>query len=133
VTWKASTKKGAPEATKYEVTPYRGTAAQTPVTVDAPATTATLTGLHNNAKYTFKVLAVDAQGHKSKESIVSAAVTPKASSSTAWYKRKRYWAVGAVVLAVLVGLGLFFFLRKGKKPTESPSTPPPATVPQTSP
>jgi hypothetical protein len=147
VTWKPSAKKGATEAAKYEITPYRGDVAQPPTTVDAPATTATVTGLHNGAKYTFKIAAVDAQGHKSKESIASRAVTPKGSSSSAWYKRKRYWAAAFVVLAVLIGLGLFFFLRRGKKPgpeasgtpdtpdapdaPESPDTPPTA-VPQTS-
>ena len=101
MTWKVSNKKGATAAAKYEVTPYRGTTAESPVTVDAPATTATVTGLHNNATYTFKVLAVDAEGHKSKESLPSKAVTPKASASSAWYKRKRYWAIAFVVLAAL--------------------------------
>jgi chitodextrinase len=132
VEWKPSAKKGATEPTKYEITPFRGTQAQQPTTVDAPATKATVTGLHNNAKYTFKVVAVDSQGHKSKESIASKAVTPKASASSAWYKKKRYWAVAFVVLAVLIGLGLFFFLRRGKKPAEESPSPPPAPVPQTS-
>jgi Fibronectin type III domain len=134
VAWKISEKKGATQATKFEITPYRGKDAQPSVTVDAPATTATVTGLHNNAAYTFKVVAVDSQGHKSKDSLASKVVTPKASASSAWYKRKRYWAVAFVVLAVLIGLGLFFFLRRGKKPTEeeSLSTPPAAPLPQTS-
>jgi hypothetical protein len=134
VTWKPSAKKGATVATKYEITPYRGTDAQPPVTVDAPATTATITGLHNGAKYTFKVAAIDADGHKSKESLASKAVTVKGASSTAWYKRKRYWAVGVLVLAVLIGLGVFFFLRRGKNATPSESTPPPpAPIPEPEP
>ena len=130
VTWKASIKQGAAPAAKYEVTPYRGSAAQPSVTVDAPATTATVTGLHNKAKYTFKVTAIDAQGVRSKQSIASTAVTPKGSGMVAWYRRKRYWAVALVVLAALVALGVFFF-RRGKKIT-SAAPAAPSTVPEAS-
>jgi hypothetical protein len=122
VTWKASPKQGVPPASKYEVTPYRGTVAQPPVTVDAPATTATVTGLHNKAKYTFKVTAIDAQGAKSKASIASKAVTPKAPGFT-WYKSKRVWAAGLVVLGALAAGGVFFF-RRHKAAPAAPSTPP---------
>jgi hypothetical protein len=123
VTWKASTKKGAPPATKYEVTPYRGKAAQPPVTVDAPATTVTVTGLANKAKYTFRVTAIDAQGTKSKESLPSNVVTPKAPGTT-WYKSKRYWAAGLLVLAAIVAGAVFFFRRSKKTAPAAPSTEP---------
>jgi hypothetical protein len=122
VTWKASNKKGAPAAARYEVTAYRGKVAQKPVTVDAPATTATVTGLANKAKYTFKVTAIDAQGTKSKESIASNVVTPKASGLI-WYKSKRVWAAVLVVLAALVAGGVFFYRRQKKTSAETPSVP----------
>jgi Fibronectin type III domain len=126
VTWKASAKQGAPPAAKYEVTPYRGTVAQPPVTVDAPATTATVTGLANKAKYTFKVTAIDAQGATSKASIASKAVTPKAAGFT-WYKSKRIWAGGLVVLAALAAGGVFFFRRRKPAPAAPPT---PSDLPQ---
>jgi hypothetical protein len=127
VTWKASAKQGAPAATKYEVTPYRGKVAQPTVTVDAPATTATVNHLANKAKYTFTVTAIDAQGAKSKPSIASKAVTPTAPGFT-WYKSKRYWAGGLVILAAIAAAGVFFFRRHKKTaapaaPSTTPSVP----------
>jgi len=122
VTWKASAKAGATPAAKYEITAYRGTVAQPPVTVDAPATKATVTGLANKAKYTFRVAAIDANGAKSKQSIPSGAVTPTAPGRT-WYKSKRYWAAALLIIAVLVAGGVFFYRRHKRTASDAPATP----------
>src|SRR5262249_54201720 len=105
-----------------EVIAYRGSVAQPPVTVDAPATTATVTGLANKAKYTFRVAAIDAKGAKSKQSIPSSAVIPTAPGRT-WYKSKRYWAAGLLILAVLAAGGVFFYRRHKKSAADAPATP----------
>jgi hypothetical protein len=60
--------------TKYKITPYIGSTAQTSTTVNAPATSATLTGLTANATYTFRVQASNPNG-SGPESAPSAPVT----------------------------------------------------------
>src|SRR5437762_1442811 len=48
--------------TNYRITPYIGSTAQTPTTVDASQTTTTITGLTNGTTYTFRVEAVNPNG-----------------------------------------------------------------------
>jgi hypothetical protein len=82
VSWSAPADGGTP-ITGYKVTPYIGSAAQTPTVVSgSPApTTATINGLTNGTTYTFTVSATNAVG-TSGESPPSNAVTP-ASGATA--------------------------------------------------
>jgi hypothetical protein len=78
VTWTPPSSGGAP--TSYRITPYIGTNAQTPVTVTAPATSKTITGLTGGTSYTFKVAAINAGG-AGPESAASNAVTPTAATA----------------------------------------------------
>jgi hypothetical protein len=76
VSWTAPSSGGS-AITGYTVTPYVGSAAQTPVTVSGspPATTVTVSGLTNGTSYTFTVSATNAVG-TGPASSPSAAVTP---------------------------------------------------------
>ncbi|HEX5810463.1 MAG TPA: galactose oxidase-like domain-containing protein, partial [Pseudonocardia sp.] len=76
VSWSAPDDGGS-TITKYTVTPYIGSSAQTPkvVTGSPPATSTTITGLTNGTAYTFKVSATNAVG-TSADSAASNAVTP---------------------------------------------------------
>jgi hypothetical protein len=80
VTWTAPSNGGA-AITSYTVTPYDGTIAQTPVTVNGrpPATTATVNGLTNGTAYTFKVSATNSVG-TGPASAGSNSVTPTAAT-----------------------------------------------------
>jgi hypothetical protein len=80
VSWTAPTNTGGSAITKYTVTPYVGSTAQTPVTVTGspPATTTTVSGLTNGTSYTFTVSATNTTG-TGPESIASNAVTPSAA------------------------------------------------------
>ena len=62
VSWTAPSNNGGSAITSYTVTPFIGTTAQTPTTVSAPATSATVTGLTNGTSYTFTVSATNANG-----------------------------------------------------------------------
>ncbi len=75
VSWTAPASNGSP-ITGYTVTPYIGSAAQTPVQAGGSATSATVTGLTNGTSYTFKVAATNAGGTGSASS-ASNAVTPQ--------------------------------------------------------
>jgi hypothetical protein len=68
---------GGSTITKYTVTPYIGSTAQTPkdVTGNPAATSTTISGLTNGTAYTFKVKATNAVG-SSAESPASNSVTP---------------------------------------------------------
>ena len=79
VSWTAPDDGGS-AITSYTVTPYIGSAAQTPVTVSGspPATSATVTGLTNGTAYTFTVSATNAVG-TGPASSPSNAVTPSSS------------------------------------------------------
>src|SRR5262249_32633770 len=76
VKWSAPPDGGA-TITSYTVTPYIGTEAQAPTTVqdNPPSTETTITGLTNGAAYTFVVTATNAIG-TGPESDPSEAVTP---------------------------------------------------------
>src|SRR5262249_4593716 len=76
VSWTAPSSGGS-AITSYTVTPFIGSAAQTPVTVTGspPATSATVPGLTNGTSYTFTVSATNAVG-TGPASSPSNAVTP---------------------------------------------------------
>jgi Domain of unknown function (DUF4082)/Fibronectin type III domain len=73
VSW-AAPSSGGPSAS-YTITPYAGATAQTATKVDAPATSATISGLTAGTSYTFTVTASNAGGN-GPESAKSNAVTP---------------------------------------------------------
>jgi hypothetical protein len=83
VTWTAPSP-GTSPITSYTVTPYVGSAAQTPVTVSGspPAASATIAGLTNGTTYTFTVNATNAVG-TGPASAASNAVTPSAPTAPA--------------------------------------------------
>lgn len=53
VNWTEPSKGGVPAS--YRITPYIGASAQTPVTISAPATSKTITGLNGGTTYAFTV------------------------------------------------------------------------------
>jgi hypothetical protein len=77
VSWTAPSSNGGSAITKYTVTPFIGSTAQTPVTVTGspPATTVPVPGLTNGTSYTFTVTASNANG-SGPASSPSSAVTP---------------------------------------------------------
>jgi hypothetical protein len=77
VSWTAPSSGGAP--TSYRITPYIGANAQAPVTVAAPATSKTITGLTGGTTYTFRVAALNEAG-AGPESSPSNAVTPTSAT-----------------------------------------------------
>jgi hypothetical protein len=77
VNWSAPTSTGGSPITGYTVTPYIGSAAQTPIQVSGSSTTSkTVSGLTNGTTYTFTVQADNAVGAGSASS-PSPAVTPE--------------------------------------------------------
>ena len=101
VSWSAPASGGA--VTTYTITPYIGSAAQTPTTVTgSPApTSAVVTGLTNGTTYTFTVTASNPNG-KGAESAPSNAVTPSSSASLVqnggFENGLATWTTGGVVL-----------------------------------
>jgi hypothetical protein len=79
VSWTAPASDGGSAITGYTVTPFTGSAAQSPVTVNPPATSTTVTGLTNGTSYTFTVSATNAVG-TGPPSAASNAVTPSAAT-----------------------------------------------------
>jgi photosystem II stability/assembly factor-like uncharacterized protein len=57
LTWSAPVDDGGSPITAYQVTPYLGVIAQTPITFNSNATTQVVAGLTNNKSYTFRVAA----------------------------------------------------------------------------
>ena len=82
VSWTAPATGGTP--TSYTVTPYIGSAAQTPVTVSGspPATSTTITGLTQGTAYTFTVQATNGSG-SGPASAQSNSVTPSGPAAPA--------------------------------------------------
>jgi Domain of unknown function (DUF4082)/Fibronectin type III domain/Bacterial Ig domain len=78
VSWTAPGSNGGSAITSYTVTPFIGSTAQAPVTVNAPATSTTVNGLTNGTSYTFTVSATNAVG-TGPASAASNAVTPTAA------------------------------------------------------
>jgi hypothetical protein len=83
VSWTAPSDGNSP-ITSYTITPYVGSAAQTPKVISGspPATTATVGGLTNGSSYTFTVTATNAVG-TGPASAASNAVTPAAPTAPA--------------------------------------------------
>jgi hypothetical protein len=77
LTWTAPTDNGGSAISGYAVTPFIGSAAQTPVQVSGATTTSTtVTGLTNGSTYTFQVTATNGIG-TSVASTPSSAITPE--------------------------------------------------------
>jgi hypothetical protein len=76
VSWSAPTSDGGGALTNYTVTPYVGSAAQTPVEVSPSATSTTVKGLTNGTSYTFTVAAANNLG-TGPASTPSSSVTPQ--------------------------------------------------------
>ena len=74
VRWTAPESDGGSPLTTYSVTPYVGGTAQADVSVSAPATRATVTGLTAGTSYTFRVRAHNAQGAGADSAETAAAV-----------------------------------------------------------
>ncbi len=103
LTWTAPDDGGSP-ITGYTVTPYIGSAAQTPTAVSGPnpPTKATISGLTNGTSYTFTVTATNSIGTSS-ESAPSAAVTPAASPTPTFVQQVSAHAANVTTLAVTPG------------------------------
>ena len=74
VSWTAPANNGGSSITGYTVTPFIGSAAQTPVQVNGSANSATITGLTNGTTYTFAVTATNAIGTSAASSASNSAV-----------------------------------------------------------
>jgi len=75
VRWTAPPSDGGSAITAYDVTPYVNGSAQPTVTVSAPASRATVTGLELGTSYTFRVRATNANGD-GPASAETSAITP---------------------------------------------------------
>ena len=98
VSWTPSGNGGSP-ITSYTITPYIGSSAQTPSTVAAPATSATVNGLTNGTSYTFTVAATNSNG-TGLTSAPSNAVTPSATPALTFIQAASAHAPSVSTLAV---------------------------------
>jgi Domain of unknown function (DUF1929)/Fibronectin type III domain/Glyoxal oxidase N-terminus len=98
VSWTAPSDGGSP-ITGYTVTPYLGTTALAPTSVDGGTTSTTITGLTNGSAYTFTVSATNAIGTGS-PSLASNAVTPSNTPTGQWGSLMT-WPIVAVHLIEL--------------------------------
>jgi hypothetical protein len=80
LSWTAPGSNGGSAISGYIVTPYIGSTAQTPTTLNYATTSATIGGLTNGTAYTFTVAAVNGVG-TGPASAASAAITPAAATS----------------------------------------------------
>ncbi|HEY7148810.1 MAG TPA: fibronectin type III domain-containing protein [Gaiellaceae bacterium] len=78
LTWTAPASDGGSPITGYRITPYIGTAAQTPILTGSAGTSFNVTGLTNGTTYTFTVAAINAVG-AGPDSAASPPVTPVAT------------------------------------------------------
>jgi hypothetical protein len=76
VSWSAPSEEGGSPITGYTITPYIGSAAQTPASAAASATSTVVKGLTNGTSYTFKVSATNSIG-AGVASAASPAVVPQ--------------------------------------------------------
>jgi hypothetical protein len=98
VSWTAPSTGGS-TITSYSVTPYAGSTALTPTTVDGSSTSTPISGLTNGTTYTFTVTATNAVGI-GPASAPSNAVTPAASPAPAYVRSASAHAGGVSKLSV---------------------------------
>ncbi len=97
VSWVAPDSGGSP-ITSYTITPYIGSAAQTPTVVNGGQTSATVSGLTDGTSYTFTVSATNAVG-TGPASAMSAPVTPTAQTAPTFIQQASAHADNVTSLA----------------------------------
>jgi hypothetical protein len=86
LSWTAPASNGGSPITRYRITPYIGSTAQTPVNTGSAATSYTVTGLTNGTTYTFTVAATNSAGtgpDSSPSAVITPATVPGAPSGVA--------------------------------------------------
>ena len=103
MSWTAPSDGGSP-ITSYTITPYVGSSAQTPTTINGspPANQTTLNGLTNGTTYTFTVTATNSVGD-GPASTPSNAVTPAASTAPVFVQSKSAHSLNVTSLTLTPG------------------------------